>query len=102
MNAFAVGHCFGMPASADLRLEAAMRADAFYHVVDRACGKSLGHVDGWDVCRFETISAVATFAVEVRVHVGEGALRFPTASFVFQHPAAVFDGMCHMLLHKQT
>lgn len=74
------------------------RTDAFYDVIDGARTETFRKVDERSGNVFKTESLVADFAVEMRVHVGYGAVVFAFAHFEFYRSRTVVDGMHEMVL----
>lgn len=79
----------------------AVLADTFQHVVGRLDGESVRNLYERDMDCLETESLVADSAIEVDMHVIQGAFFFPFAYLVFDGAAPVVDGMDDMMLDKQ-
>lgn len=76
-------------------------AKALDHIVDGIHLESLRQVDLGDSRFVEAEGTVAELAIEVGVLVVNGAFVVAVADFVFQHAAAVLDGVDEVVLLEQ-
>lgn len=76
-------------------------ADTFYHIVDGVGMIPFGECYLRDGDIFEAVDFMATLAIEVHMHIGDGAMTVAVASFIFLRTAAIIYAMYDIVFKEE-